>query len=356
MEKLKEETGRLIEFIRKKTNQDNPWVVIRHRDIPGIAGASAFYSRRLLELLRLHPNVISEVDYSHNTRMKPYRFRYSTEKEKIRRGFTENQFSYLKQDHIELVKKCFPEEDYYELHRILSMVNYLSGIGAKESFVEIDIRQISDFLVIELEMVENYLKAMLCCCMVKVPEKQLYKLSLENNYESDVLLSQSSVLPVKTEIIKASDKQDNGPATIMASDVVQNLEDFRQFIDGQLMELRRSIEATKRHEEDLLNSYAAANRLLEENKQLKTLLSEKESVAQQLTLALEKEQQYRETFFVEAQGHLQVFYGELMSLLNDFSKLPAWQVTPQRRAELQKNILDSMSAAMGEMLKIKKER
>jgi DNA-binding MarR family transcriptional regulator len=366
MKDLNRETKLLFNYIQEKSTEENPWVILKHRDIPTIARTSSFYSRRLLELLKLHPNLISEVDFSYNTHMKPYKFRVVDEEEKLKKGLSENQFPYLDRDNIERVMDVCNLADYYEAHKMLSVINYMAGAGANKQFVKFDLKEIGGVLGIEestvVSMVDKFLQA---GCLVKAKQCDAYRLTFsDEELVETALQAESQKPPVKVPGKKK--KGASAPAALLpeagfaknelqeysVGGLIVALKEFAHYFDeGVTSVVNQHIAA----DANLSESHIAMTKLLDELSQLRQSIENLEHDNRRLSGALEKKQSYYSEFQQRAQGRVEVLYAEILQLLAEFGKIPKWKNDEENSGAFQRRVVTVLNDAISEILSVKED-
>jgi len=87
MKKFEPELNRLVNHIKDITaNTCHKWLSLSHSDIIRISGASSYVSLKMVQGLRLHPNIL----FKKKDSGKPMSFRYVSIEEKYQHGLSAN--------------------------------------------------------------------------------------------------------------------------------------------------------------------------------------------------------------------------------------------------------------------------
>lgn len=359
-----QEVERMIEYIKDSTSKRNPWVIIKVRDVPEITGASSFYTKKIFEQLKNHPEVVFEVYEEAKTTKKPIRFRIAKNPdEKIEAVITEKSFYYLNEEDVQIVKDAFKDSGYEELFTVLSVINYISHIGGKREHIEVSPENIAEMLVEDVEKMENVLE-MITNRIGSIDIEGKVKLLLSSEEidldedDNSPRTEEPSQISLKDRINSLFNTEEVENSNEKEEDLVLNLENFREsvstmnkqfedFLQGQII----AITEHKRKSQEIEDSYKAMNELVKENSKLKKEIDDIKNKNAELNKKLNLSMGSRDKFIENAEGRFEILLAEIMNMTTDYVNTPNWQKDNARNAKLQKGILGAVTSAIDDLLK-----
>lgn len=375
---LEKAVDKLISHIKENadSSKNDGWVTIKYRDVPKITGESSYYTRKIFEALKMHPNIIYEIDTDARTYRKPLKFKYVDEKEKLNPDwFLKKKIFYgLTKEEVEYVKNQTGLDDFEKLYSVLSFINYLALSGGKEDYVEYDEKKVSDELLIPVKIVKeiyNLLKDRLIIIdkgkFVRVIlNKQEYEMHLKNEEKgtSSPLIAAEKIDDKRIlEIIhkvQEEVKHDIIEDESVISDEHTLVENLRQFRDS-IIESQRDFETflnkqinkileLNKKDEELKKGYETLEKVLQENQKLKEENVRYIAEINDLKRALERARNFKEKFIENAQSRLEVLLAEIIGITNSYTQIPHWKKDQKLNAKFQKNILDAVTSSIDEIL------
>jgi hypothetical protein len=377
-QKFKKEIESLVRYVKNQMKDEDDWVVIKYRDVPKIANISSYYVRKLFELLKGHKNIVFRIDEEAKTHKKPLLFRYVSEEEKVESTLSENHFYYLTEEEVAYIKEKTGIREYQYLYRVLNVSNYLASVGAKESLIPIDIKAISDTLVVSKKEVESTISTLKESQMlIDIDGAGRLVLNAEDLQNVSSTIPQSAQklddnlhLDTHKLIDKLLEKQGMSESVADGQDdelresnsLIENMrnfrntisamqDDFKTFLDKEIEKVSESEKKDKKMDE----GFETLQKLMEDNKRLseenKDLTRENERIVRSLQAA----QKFRDQFIENAEQRLEILLAETIGIVSNYAQIPGWQKDQAANAKLQKNILNAVTSAVDDMLKFNKD-
>ncbi|PTY93003.1 hypothetical protein [Heyndrickxia sporothermodurans] len=376
--KFSKEIESLVRYVKDHMKSEDDWVVIKYRDVPKITGISSYYVRKLFELLKDHKNIVFEIDKQAKTHKKPLKFRFVDEETKLNTTLTEKNFYYLNQDEVDYIRARVGDKDIRSMSRILGMCNLLASMDAREKFIPLDIKLLTDTLVSSKKATEEVLDILrrkeilidrdgMAKLILNSADLQSVKAELnqsapvsKNNLNLDTGKLLDKLLEKQSAQVQSVDEQEDDLKE--SNSLVENMrsfrnaisamqDDFRAFIDK---EIERVSESDKKDKE-LDQGFETLQRLMDENNRLIERNKHLESENERLVKSLEKAQKFRDQFIINAEQRLEVLLAEVIGVVSNYAQIPGWQKDQVANAKLQKNILSAVTSAVDDMLQFTKE-
>ena len=372
---IEEKSNQLIKLIRKETEENDKWVTYKHRELPQLLDTSNFSVKKIIETVKLHPNIIfEEVERARSSR-KPFQFKYVTAEEKRQRGLSAQNFYYLDQNEVDLVIERLGLQSYDVLYRLLSIVYILSRDGAKERFIKVNYKHLSDlFLISKDEMSEridqlvNY--RLLTTATGIADNMYMLLLSSEAIAQSRMMVDSQdkTFAPTNLTIEQMDNIEGQGISIVSQNDIPKELVDafsnkveatkesikeFMAFCDSQAKFIADFYQTRQEEKEKLIQSYDSVNRLLEENAALKKQIKEvehKNSVLESSIEGVSKKQNAREEFMQET---FDVLIADIMHSIAEFTNTPPAKQSIAIRSRFERNVMDSVTKASDDIINFK---
>lgn len=369
---IEEKSNQLIELIRKETEGNDQWVTYKHRELPSLLNTSNFSVKKIIETVKLHPNIIfEEVERARSSR-KPFQFKYVTVEEKRQRGLSAQNFYYLDQNEVDLVIERLGQQDYDVLYRLLSIVNILSRDGAKERFIKVNYKHLSDLFLISKDEVSericqliNY--RLLTTATGIADNMYMLLLSSEAIAQSRIMIDSQdkTFAPTNLTIEQMDNIEDQGISIVSQNDIPKELVDafsnkveatkesikeFMAFCDSQAKFIADFYQTRQDEKEKLTQSYDSVHRLLEENAALKKQIQEVQHRSNILESSIDnisRRQDAREQFMQET---FDILIADIMHSIAEYTKIPPAKQSVAIRSRFERNIIDSVTKASDDVI------
>jgi hypothetical protein len=246
---------------------------------------------------------------------------------------------------------------------MLSVINYMVGAGAKEQFVEFDLKLIGDLLALEeamvVAMVEKFMQA---GCLVKAKYYDAYRLVFSDDEFAKVSdLAENQILPIK--VLGKREQKPAAPVVLFpgaeplisstpdssVGDLITAMKEFARHFDERTTSI---MEQQAKADASLNESHTAAAKLIEEAAQLRQRNEKLEQDNRRLAATLKKEQGYYDEFQKRAQGRLEILYAEILQLLAEYGKIPKWIYNEEHSGAFQRRVVTALTNASGEIVSL----
>lgn len=372
---IDEKSQKLVEIIRDKTEDTERWVVFKHRDIPALLDTSAFSVKKIIENVKMHPNIMfEEVELAKSSR-KPFQFRYVTEEEKINKGFSEKNFYYLNQEEINMiVKRLALHGNYQENFKFLSIMNILSRDGAKEKFVKVNVKHLSDLFIMSRDEILGRINQLIDYRLLSsagiADNMYMLLLNSESISKSKLMIESQdkTFAPTSLTLTQMDTIEDEGFSIVSQNDMPKELAEsfdkkveevrdtfksFMSFCDSQAQFIADFYKTKEDEKTRLVQSYDSVNRLLEETKSLKQRIVQLETMNRAYDNTLRTQDKKKDAIERFMQETFDILIADIMHTVTEFTHTPPLKQTTAIRSRFERNIVDSVTKASDEIIHYK---
>ena len=190
---IQQKLDKLVNYIQKETKYKG-WVVMTYRDIARVVDSTpgASTTKRLVEELKEHPNIIYSLEYDPSKARKPYKYSYVTKEQK--REFISNDFyPNLSKEEVDYLKEVLSHQDHQDLYELLSVVNYLKMQADEQMLVSLPTPQELSPVLIILEEDIQYIYEILKIKKVLIDVGGRFQLKLSKEAPELSVIKASSI-------------------------------------------------------------------------------------------------------------------------------------------------------------------
>lgn len=375
----------LVDFIKDPRNQDEDgWVLLKYNMVNELTDISPYYTKKVIALLKDHPNIAFELSKDYKLNNKPMVFKYVEPEEKINMVLTEDSFLYLTQENIDFIKDRVEYKDYHELLSILNYANFLVSMKADKDFVKIYPRELSNALVEPTDVINDYenrfkqsgllidkngmTRVILDSADESTPllvknheknadiptEKDIF---VTTNNDSDESISSKGLVVEHDESLLQSDLELDPKESISyhltsffnsVSDMNQS---FENFIAAQVDKAIKAEQENDKLEKDR----EVLDKLLEENQSLRTKISNLEQQNNKIKNQLKHLDDFQEGFIMNIQNELDYMLAQISSQAKNFAELKRWELKPNSAKNFEIQITSIVKNSVNDMINFKLE-
>lgn len=280
---IQPQLDKLVNYIQEETKKTG-WVVMTYRDIATIVDSTpgASTTKRLVEELKVHPNIIYSIEYDPKKARKPYKYSYVTKEQK--RSFISNEFyPNLTKDEVEYLKAIMNHDDDKDLYELLSVVNYLKMQADERSLVSLPTPEDLSPILIILEEDIKFIYEILAIKKVLIDVKGRFQLKLSEE-APEVVVTETASLHEYVEQLQEKAVEINTLVTDHIAPLIAEVPQYESQLDESHDVLQKTIAAYEQEKE-------AAALLRAENKKMKeqfdSVLKFKNNIAEAIQENLE---------------------------------------------------------------------
>lgn len=352
--KFDKEVRLVLKYIEDNATKYNPWVVITHRQVPKITGASPYYTNAIFDQLKLLNNITYRTEPSYPSSRKPLKFKIIEPQEKPENVFNEENYSSISERNMALLKERLTTQDTLQIGPMLKIMNYLYGKKADQSSVIIRSEDLSSVLAIEEEELKENL---LILENAGVIEHEYTNIE-DQEMDIKIVLSTKSaenkvknIRPVSEKTEEPSDTTEAEGSKENYEDLIQNMQKFESFIGDFKEFINRKTNTVVDRVNNIEESRRTISKLLEERKEIQ---NEMDKIKEE-NKALKKENQqlidYREKFEQNAQESLEIMLAVITNAVSEYVRIPAWDKDEKTNAKLQREVSKAVTDTMNEIIK-----
>ena len=337
----------LVEYIEENSTEEDPWVIIKHRDVPDLTGSSPYYTNKIFEHLKQLNTITYRTAAEHNTKKKPVKFMIIDPADKPTEVFSEKEYAYIQPHQMSYLQLRLIDEDTLQIEKMLKVMNYL--LGKKTPLME-KWSNLKDVLAID----ERDLKEIIMIlCEIEAIEKMPQEKGPE--YVSLQVIIPEKGTAYKDRTLKDKKNEDNtndsnGLSVKDYGDLIQNMksfsgliEDFKTFIDSKTDHVIDRVN-------NIENSRETVEKLIDETKALKEEIFKIENENKKLEKENKMLVEYRNNYEANAQEVLEIMLATMMNSVSNYVQIPHWSKDEKTNAKLQKEISTAVTEAIEKII------
>lgn len=325
---LTDELSILVDYILENTKEGS-WVTLTYRDIAKLVGTTpgSSVTKRLMENLKVHENILFKLNLDPSKSKKPLQFRF-VDKETKFKAIDNKRYSNLTEEEVEFIKQKLGYRDHSELYNILSYLNYLKTMYGTEPFdlpsaeemsdtlllLENDIEDITNFLLNNKLLIDGGNKFRI---FLKETETRTIVDSKGNNSTVD---EQPRDLSVTINLQQLNDKSPSEAISILLGRLEQDQSTMRLYIEQKVLNQMDEIEKLK---EQLDQGHTMLQKVLVENQELQDKNHELILLNGKLEANLDRSVRFKDDLIHATQEFLQIFNWQVQQIALKDSNMSA---------------------------------
>jgi DNA-binding IscR family transcriptional regulator len=394
------------EYIQENSNEDG--VVVSIDTIKEKTNVNQAYASAILNGLKEVPGIESKRGFGKQTK-----FKFVTPKI-VQTVIMDKKYKNLTEDEAAYAMKVLEEKGIHNQETMMSIINILAYLGAKENFISKYMDTLSDMLVMKHNQIRVYINVIETSNLL-VANDGFIRLTL-SDYSSNLIITSKKKTPeavkpqvqeeskpvnnIVAENPKPADSVDVGklvkdtfntiseglgiepePEKSVIEDLKQSMTNMSGIIDqfqGYLKEtvsslgqsgLKEQLQAQVKENQSHLNEISnlktaialkdnqltegknATDRIIGENTRLKDDIREKSNEINLLKKTVKAYKDSSDNLFTAMQGRFELLLADINTTITAYTSKPAYKITPSDSARVQKQVLDAITAAMDDLIK-----
>lgn len=342
---LTEQLSVLVAHIKDNT-KDGSFITLTYRDIAKIAGSTpgSSVTKRLMESLKEHENILFKLNLNPSKSKKPLQFRF-VDKEVKYRAIDSKRYQYLTDSEVEFIKDKLGYRDHEELYAVLSYLNYLKSEYNGHPFdlpspeivsdllliLEQDVMDMNNFLEINGLLIDENSKFRLLLNHTEA-EKEIKP--DDNNEAVDKKLTAHASIDLQ----HLDRKKPREALMILFAQLESQQAALKAYVRLKVLEEIEEVEAMKKQ---LDNGHEALQSVLKENQELRDKNNELKSRLGKLEANFDKTVRFKEDLINSTQDFLQIFNWQVQQVaLKDSNMSLSEKNSKAYRAKLFQQYID----------------
>lgn len=338
---LSEKLNVLVDYIQEKT-KGNDWVTLRYRDIAELVGTASGSSvtKRLMESLKDHENILYKIDMNPKKAKKPLQFQYVNKETKFA-AINNERYKNLSTEEVNFIKDKIGYRDHKDIYIVLAYVNYLKSELDAGLLDLPDPSYVSDLLLM-LEQDIIYINEFLVTNNILVDTNGKYSLFLsEAGLKNSYPLKEESV----THVVPKESHEEVTPQSTVILDKYQRLMSLRQKEDLLLEDLRQHLQNSELQiatmERQLNEGHQLVEGLVEDNQSVRKVKKELQLQVTKLEATVERSAKFKNDLIDQMQELLEIFNWQVQQVaLQDSNEPMSVKNSTSYRAKLSKQFTD----------------